>query len=115
MQKILPNPRCSGPAPSQFTDKIYEISTSLTEYKICSDLVVDITKLGEQAFSVDGQAFTVVVIDGVADYRSYMSELFDFDAIKALFCGERKLNLLINAMHGGLCSVRCESVEATLV
>ena len=95
----------TGPAPSQFTDKIYEISKTLQEYRICSDLNANISTVGEQQFSVDGKTFIVSVVDGVSDYAEYMKKIFDFEAIKNLFCGEQKINVLVNAMHGGKANI----------
>uniref|UniRef100_A0A673YC53 Phosphoglucomutase 1 n=1 Tax=Salmo trutta TaxID=8032 RepID=A0A673YC53_SALTR len=42
-----------GPAPEGITDKIFQISKSITEYHICPDLKVDISKIGKQTFNVD--------------------------------------------------------------
>lgn len=92
-----------GPAPENVTDAIFNLTKSITEYKICPDLHADISKLGTQQFQVDNKPFTVEVIDSVADYVSYMKEIFDFDAIKGLLhgsSGQKPLNVLINAMHG---------------
>lgn len=45
-------------------------------------------------------AFTVDVIDSVADYLEYMREIFDFPALRCLF-EQRRLRLLMDCMHGG--------------
>lgn len=91
----------SGPAPSHFTDKIYELTTTMSSYSSCTELTVDIGKIGETSFEVDGRAFSVEVIDGVSDYKAYMKELFDFDVIKQLFSGENPLQVRADAMNGG--------------
>ena len=65
---------------------------------------VDISKIGTQTFTVDGQSFTVVVLDSVQDYLDYMKEIFDFPSIKQLLAGEggqKKLNVTANSLHGG--------------
>ncbi|XP_045125941.1 phosphoglucomutase-like [Portunus trituberculatus] len=91
-----------GPAPDGVTNKIYEISKNIVEYKICPELHCDINKIGTQEFTVDHRPFTVEVVDSVADYVAYMKEIFDFSAIKNLLHGAKgpPLKILINAMHG---------------
>ena len=41
------------------------------------------------------------MIDGVRDYLVLMRELFDFEAIKELFRGEKALNVRADALSGG--------------
>lgn len=91
-----------GPAPDGVTNKIYEISKNIVEYRICPELHCDISKIGTQEFTVDHRPFTVEVVDSVADYVAYMKEIFDFAAIKNLLHGANgpPLKILINAMHG---------------
>ncbi|XP_013419467.1 phosphoglucomutase-1 [Lingula anatina] len=89
-----------GPAPSGVTDKIFELSKSITKYKICKDLNVDLSKLDTHDFTVDGRKFTVQVIDSVEDYCGLMKEIFDFGAIKELLTGPSALNITLNALHG---------------
>ena len=53
---------------------------------------------------MDGNPFTVEIMDSVKDYVEYMKEIFDFGAIKELLHGaggQPPLKVLINAMHGG--------------
>lgn len=50
-----------GPAPASVTDKIYEISKSLSSYEICKTLHVDIGVIGVYEFHVRGSLFTVQV------------------------------------------------------
>lgn len=62
-----------GPAPEGITDKIFQISKSITEYHICPDLKVDISKIGKQTFNVDTfKPMTGIVgLDGI----SWVSDL----------------------------------------
>lgn len=91
-----------GPAPDAVTNKIYEISKNIVEYRICPEVHCDISVIGKQEFLVDSRPFTVEVIDSVVDYVEYMKEIFDFRAIKDLLHGAagQPLKVLINAMHG---------------
>ncbi|XP_066989333.1 phosphoglucomutase-1 [Macrobrachium rosenbergii] len=92
-----------GPAPDGVTNKIYGLSQSISEYKICPDLQCDISKIGTQEYVVDGNPFTVEIVDSVKDYVEYMKEIFDFGAIKDLLHGaggQPPLKVLINSMHG---------------
>jgi len=88
-----------GPAPEGITNAIFEMTTTISTYKICPTLKVDFSKVGSQQFQVDGRPFTVDVVDSVADYVEYMKEIFDFSAIKGFLQGADG-NVLINAMHG---------------
>ena len=89
----------SGPAPENVTNAIFELTKTITSYKICPDLKPDISVLGRQDFSVNGHTFTVNVVDSVKDYAEFMKEIFDFSAIKTLL--DSGLTVLINAMNGG--------------
>ncbi|KAG0719976.1 Phosphoglucomutase [Chionoecetes opilio] len=91
-----------GPAPDAVTNKMYDISKTIVEYRICPELQCDISKIGTQEFTVDNRPFTVEVIDSVGDYVTYMKEIFDFGAIKNLLRGTngQPLKILIDAMHG---------------
>ncbi|CAG5118154.1 unnamed protein product [Candidula unifasciata] len=86
-----------GPAPECITDKIYELTTTLTEYKIVPKLKVDITKVGTSTFKVAGREFTVEVIEITADYLQLMREIYDFDAIRSFLKGQR---VILNGMNG---------------
>jgi len=70
-----------GPAPLAVTDSIYRNTKTIKEYRICRDLDVDISKVGETKFLVEGSDFVVVVIDPVQDYALMLKQIFDFKAI----------------------------------
>lgn len=50
----------------------------------------------QYVFQVEGQEFTVEIINAVDDYVDLMKEIFDFDLLK-----RSKLPILINCMNGG--------------
>ena len=70
-----------GQVPSSVTDKIYEQTQNITEYKICDLPDVDLSKIGHQTFG----GMEIEVIDAVKDYVDLMQQIFDFEAIKKLF------------------------------
>lgn len=83
-----------GPAPTSFTDAVYEISKSISEYKIAEHDDID---LGSQHTCTMGD-MKVEVIDSVADYAELMEALFDFNKMKALFT-TGLLSMKFDAMH----------------
>lgn len=93
-----------GPAPDQVTNKIYSLSTTITQYKIVDGLNVDVSKPGVSEFKINGTPFTVEIIDSVADYVRLMKEIFDFDRLQALVSGKKTgtpLKLRIDSLNGG--------------
>ncbi|XP_017889463.1 phosphoglucomutase [Ceratina calcarata] len=92
-----------GPAPDHVTNKIYEITKLLKNYKIAPDVNVDIDELQNTTIQVDGNPFTVQVIDSVNDYLEHMKSIFDFSSIKTLLQGSNNrppFKVLINGMNG---------------
>ncbi|MBJ7313697.1 alpha-D-glucose phosphate-specific phosphoglucomutase [Rugamonas sp. CCM 8940] len=72
-----------GPAPEQVTEAIYRHTESIARYRISDGADVNLDRLGADRI----EQMRVEVIDPVADYASLMQDLFDFDAIRALFAG----------------------------
>ena len=70
-----------GQIPSSVSDKIYQQTLSLKEYKICDIPDIDLSKPGVQ----DVCGMKIEVIDPVKDYVDMMQNIFDFDALKKLF------------------------------
>uniref|UniRef100_A0A3P9AL03 Phosphoglucomutase 1 n=1 Tax=Esox lucius TaxID=8010 RepID=A0A3P9AL03_ESOLU len=90
-----------GPAPEGITEKIFQISKSLTEYHICPDLKVDISKIGKQTFEVDTfKPMTVEIVDSVEAYAEMLRGIFDFHALKELLSGANHIKVRLDAMHG---------------
>ncbi|HDH08377.1 MAG TPA: alpha-D-glucose phosphate-specific phosphoglucomutase, partial [Gammaproteobacteria bacterium] len=83
-----------GPAPTVFTDAVYETSKTLHEYQIvdCDDVPLD----KQQACYIGDMQ--IDVIDPVDDYAELMEHLFDFEKIKSLFTSGL-LTMCFDAMH----------------
>lgn len=82
-----------GPAPEGVTEKIYAATTTLTEYQIMESQDLDLSRPGNLTLG-DMQ---VEVVDPVADYALLMREIFDFEAIRALFATGFRIRF--DAMH----------------
>ncbi len=82
-----------GPASEKITDAIFAKTQEITEYKIAELETGDIAEIG--SFKVGD--CEVDVIDSVDDYETLMQELFDFDAISALF--QSGFRICFDAMH----------------
>ncbi len=83
-----------GPAPEKITDAIYDITKSISEYKILEASDLDLDRLGETKLGDT----VVEVIDSVADYAELMESLFDFDRIKLLLASP-DFSLRFDGMH----------------
>jgi phosphoglucomutase len=83
-----------GPAPEAVTEKIYANSLKVCRYLTLSSPDLDLDHLG--VFAV-GNA-EVTVIDPLSDYTAVMEEIFDFNALRALFGSG--FRLAFDAMHG---------------
>ena len=71
----------AGQVPTSVTDRIFEESKKISEYKICDSKDIDLKNLGLQKL----EDMDIEVIDPVADYVEMMQKIFDFDALKQLF------------------------------
>ena len=69
-----------GPAPEEFTNAVFEESKIITEYKIAGVKGIPLDLIGEYTL----EKMHIEIIDAVDDYAELMSELFDFEKIKAL-------------------------------
>lgn len=82
-----------GPAPEGITAAIHARTLEIGEYRILDAPDVDLGTLGEVRLG----GMIVEVIDPVAIYAALMFELFDFDAIRALF--DSGFRMRFDAMH----------------
>jgi phosphoglucomutase len=97
-----------GPASERITDAIFARTLEIADYRISDEAAGDIGKIG--TFMVDG--CRVDVIDSVDDYETLMQELFDFDAISALFAGG--FRICFDAMHAVTGPYATRILEGTL-
>jgi len=77
------NVRNGGPAPEAVTERIYQHTLSIKEYRTVEHDDLDLN--AEGTFKVGGTE--VAVVDPLADYTAVMEELFDFEALRRLFAG----------------------------
>src|SRR5450830_31141 len=82
-----------GPAPEKVTEAIYACTQGIVEYRISDAADIDLDAPGLTRI----EQMTVEVIDPVLDYAELMQQLFDFDAIRALFAGG--LRICFDGMH----------------
>jgi len=82
-----------GPANEALTEAVYARTRKLTHLCISDAPDIDIDTLGERQV----EHMRVQVIDPVADYAALMRELFDFDALRALF--QRGFRVRVDAMN----------------
>ncbi len=76
------------------TDAFYKRSQVIDRYWMVDIPDIDLTQIGEQ----DIGGVKIQVVDPVADYAAYMQEIFDFDAISAMFKNGFKMRF--DAMNG---------------
>eukprot|EP01029_Cantina_marsupialis_P003871 TRINITY_DN1388_c0_g1_i2.p1 TRINITY_DN1388_c0_g1~~TRINITY_DN1388_c0_g1_i2.p1 ORF type:complete len:578 (-),score=237.98 TRINITY_DN1388_c0_g1_i2:752-2485(-) len=74
------NVRTGGPAQESLTQKVFEITQVMTNYKMAVLPEIDVSKTG--VYDFDG--FVVEVIDSVEDYMNLLKSVFDFDALRTL-------------------------------
>jgi phosphoglucomutase len=75
---------------------MYEIASSVTEYKIADIPDINISTIGTQKYG----SLEVEIIDSVSDYVEYMKEIFDFRLIKEFFSTNRNFKVLFDGLHG---------------
>ncbi|KAI8081595.1 uncharacterized protein BX664DRAFT_340787 [Halteromyces radiatus] len=85
-----------GPAPENVTNRIYEFTKTIKEYKFADVPKVDFSQLGTQ----QAGDMTIEIIDGVSDYIDMLKTIFDFDAIKDFFKNNKNYKVLFDGMNG---------------
>lgn len=97
-----------APAPEGVTEKIYQITKTIKEYKIA-----DIPQVSSRPYSPNEQVdlssigtktygdLTVEIIDSVDDYITMLKEIFDFPLIKSFLQSNPSFKVLFDGLHGG--------------
>jgi phosphoglucomutase len=91
-----------GPAPERLTDAIYELTKTITSYRICSDFPsVDTSVIGSFTVSStdNNRHFAVDVISSSEQHVNLLKTIFDFDAIRRLI-RRSDFSLKYDCMHG---------------
>ncbi|MBO6719098.1 MAG: alpha-D-glucose phosphate-specific phosphoglucomutase [Rhizobiaceae bacterium] len=70
-----------GPAPERVTNAVYARSKEIDCFKIVDAPDIDLDRDGKRKLA----GMTIEIVDPVADYAEFMEELFDFEAIRAMF------------------------------
>jgi len=83
-----------GPAPTSFTDKVFEKSKTISSYMIADSEDILLSEAGSYHIG----EMKIEIINSVTDYADLMEELFDFEKISALF-KSRMLTMCFDAMH----------------
>lgn len=83
-----------GPAPTSFTDAVFEVSKIIDTYHIAD---TDDFPINKQHNGAMGE-MQIDVIDPVSDYADLMEHLFDFTKIKSLFTSGLT-SMCFDAMH----------------
>ncbi len=86
----MPN---GGPAPEDVTNRIFAATKTISSYDIFATQDIDLSEIGTSSLG----GMEIEIVDPVADYAALMEELFDFDAIRALFAGG--FTMRFDAMH----------------
>ena len=82
-----------GPASESVTEKIYARTQEIDAYRIADATGIDLTTEGETHLG----DMVIEIVDPVAAYAALMEDLFDFDAIAAMFA--RGFTMRFDAMH----------------
>jgi len=90
-----------GPAPESITNKIYEISKEIGEFKSVQTLKdISLEKLGAtEDFDIEGKAFSVEIVDSTNEYFELMKQIFDFELISNYLKSTQK-EILLDSMNG---------------
>ncbi len=88
------NTENGGPAPERLTGRFHAETTRIAEYFILQTPDIELNREGTSTLA----RTEVTVIDPLGDYIELLQEIFDFEALRALFHGG--FRLLFDAMHG---------------
>lgn len=85
-----------APAPESVTNRIYEVSRDITEYKSEDLPLVYLESIGEKTYG----PLSVEIIDSTADYVQMLKEIFDFGMIRSYLKANPSFKVLFDALNG---------------
>ncbi len=83
-----------GPAPEELTERIYQTSRTLRQYRIAEREALDLSQTGD----IQRGDLTIRILDPVEDYLELMESLFDFDRITE-YLAQAGHQIAFDAMH----------------
>ncbi|XP_014239452.1 phosphoglucomutase [Cimex lectularius] len=88
-----------GPATSNVTNEIFEISKKITHYRVLKDFNCSVDEISSFTIQVDGHVTVVEVIDPVDAYVELMKDIFNFEQIRSL-AEKPDFNIIVDSMSG---------------
>jgi phosphoglucomutase len=85
-----------APAPESVTNKIFEVSKTITSYKIADIPDIDLSKIGPQKVG----PLEVEVVHSTEDYIKMLKDVFDFDLIKKFLKDHPDFKVLFDGLSG---------------
>eukprot|EP00917_Polyrhabdina_sp_WS-2016_P010138 GHVP01022301.1.p1 GENE.GHVP01022301.1~~GHVP01022301.1.p1 ORF type:complete len:574 (-),score=110.90 GHVP01022301.1:1322-3043(-) len=85
-----------APAPESITEKMFEETKKISEFKIVEFPAFDVDTLGIQ-YPIAG--FEVEIIDPVSDWMRLMKQIFDFELLKTLF-KNKEFKMIFDGLNG---------------
>lgn len=85
-----------APAPESVTNKIYEFSKSLKEYKIADIPDIDLSTIGTKTYG----PLEVEIVHSTEDYVKMLKDIFDFDLIKSFLNEHKDFKILFDGLSG---------------
>lgn len=85
-----------APAPEAVTNNIYQISKTITAYRIMDIPDVDLSKIGTQKVG----PLEVEIVHSTKDYVDMLKDIFDFDLIKNFLKQHQDFKVLFDGLSG---------------
>ncbi|CUM62669.1 uncharacterized protein PRCAT00000223001 [Priceomyces carsonii] len=88
-----------GPAPESVTDRIFDVSKNLTEYKVIDLPDFDLLQLGDHKIG----PLEIQIVDSTKDYIDMLKSIFDFPLIRSFIHSAAKnqgFKVLFDALNG---------------
>ncbi|KAF3917894.1 Phosphoglucomutase [Dactylellina cionopaga] len=83
-----------GPAPEGVTNKMYQVSMELKEYRTARLEEIDLSTIGTKNYG----DLEVEIVDGVVDYVEMLKEIFDFDLIRSFILNNSTFQIRFDAL-----------------
>lgn len=85
-----------APAPESVTNKIYDFSKTISEYKIADIPEIDLETIGTKTYG----PLEVEIVHSTQDYLKMLKDIFDFDLIKSFLKQHPDFKILFDGLSG---------------